>query len=419
MLAQQFAAERESARKELEANLAEALRRIAGMERAQRTMEEEMRGAKMAARQSLPAAVDDGQITLLKDKIVRLENELQHIKSTSTAVPLPTANKRVSLDSMSADELKSNYETLSIRNDLVQEELQRAQGMCDRLQDELVRLRSEAAADRDACSVLQLSLSNEKAASDALEQSLHALQSELSSVYSKLHAQECSNSSLQRLEQDMKALQRQASAAADQLRVKEAALLDAQRKLADENTRYLQLLCGTCGVSLITGRAMQVRGVAGCVRRRGERQRKAPSCTVQASRSQQSAGQRSQDDVRRARARLRRIADVECRYRKHKKDTADLEDKYKRDDYGRRYACASLLACLLCVSCATHCCCSYAISRLDRCEGLLQEWGTYVQSAAVTARAMDEVRRTASQLQLQTRSLRCVRLPPSTRRAKL
>ncbi len=27
------------------------------------------------------------------------------------------------------------------------------------------------------------------------------------------------------------------------------------------------------------------------------------------------------------------------RYRKHKKDTADLEDKYKRDDYGRRYAC--------------------------------------------------------------------------------
>jgi len=30
-----------------------------------------------------------------------------------------------------------------------------------------------------------------------------------------------------------------------------------------------------------------------------------------------------------------------CRYRKHKKDTADLEDKYKRDDYGRRYACVS------------------------------------------------------------------------------
>ncbi len=27
------------------------------------------------------------------------------------------------------------------------------------------------------------------------------------------------------------------------------------------------------------------------------------------------------------------------RYRKHKKDTAELEDKYKRDDYGRRYAC--------------------------------------------------------------------------------
>ena len=27
-----------------------------------------------------------------------------------------------------------------------------------------------------------------------------------------------------------------------------------------------------------------------------------------------------------------------CRYRKHKKDTAELEDKYKRDDYGRRYA---------------------------------------------------------------------------------
>ena len=39
-----------------------------------------------------------------------------------------------------------------------------------------------------------------------------------------------------------------------------------------------------------------------------------------------------------------------------------------------------------------HCCCSYAISRFDRCEGLLQEWDNYVQSAAVTARAMDEVR---------------------------
>jgi hypothetical protein len=33
----------------------------------------------------------------------------------------------------------------------------------------------------------------------------------------------------------------------------------------------------------------------------------------------------------------------------------------------------------------------YAISRLDRCEGLLQEWGSYVQTAASTARAMDEV----------------------------
>jgi hypothetical protein len=40
------------------------------------------------------------------------------------------------------------------------------------------------------------------------------------------------------------ALQRQASAAADQLRVKEAALLDTKGKLADENTRYLQLLRG-------------------------------------------------------------------------------------------------------------------------------------------------------------------------------
>jgi hypothetical protein len=31
--------------------------------------------------------------------------------------------------------------------------------------------------------------------------------------------------------------------------------------------------------------------------------------------------------------------DFRFRYRRHKKDMADLEDKYKRDDYGRRYAC--------------------------------------------------------------------------------
>lgn len=36
----------------------------------------------------------------------------------------------------------------------------------------------------------------------------------------------------------------------------------------------------------------------------------------------------------------RRVSDRMLRYRKHKKDMADLEDKYKRDDYGRRYACA-------------------------------------------------------------------------------
>ncbi len=34
------------------------------------------------------------------------------------------------------------------------------------------------------------------------------------------------------------------------------------------------------------------------------------------------------------------MSDGMLRYRKHKKDMADLEDKYKRDDYGRRYACA-------------------------------------------------------------------------------
>jgi hypothetical protein len=36
----------------------------------------------------------------------------------------------------------------------------------------------------------------------------------------------------------------------------------------------------------------------------------------------------------------RRVSDCMLRYRKHKKDMVDLEDKYKRDDYGRRYACA-------------------------------------------------------------------------------
>jgi hypothetical protein len=105
------------------------------------------------------------------------------------------------------------------------------------------------------------------------------------------------------------------------------------------------------------------------------------------------------------------------RYRKHKKDTADLEDKYKRDDYGRRYACApASLARLYHVTRLTvgH---SYAISRLDRCEGLLQEWGAYIQSAAATARSMDEVcpsmHRTASHSCLVP-----IRWPPSTRRAR-
>lgn len=234
---QQINDEREAAYKQLEVQYAEALQRIASMERAQRTMEEEMRSVKMAARQSLPAAVDDVQITSLKDKITRLENELQHMKSSPPVAPPPITSKRVSLDSLSADELKSNYETLSIRNDLVQEELQRVQAVCDRLQDELVRLRSDAAADRDACSNMQLSLSNERAASDALERSLHALQSELSGVYSKLQDQECNGSSLQRLEQEMKRMQQQAGAAAEQLRAKELALLEVQRKLADEHAR--------------------------------------------------------------------------------------------------------------------------------------------------------------------------------------
>ncbi len=235
--AQQISDEREAAYKQLEVQYAEALQRIASMERAQRTMEEEMRSVKMAARQSLPAAVDDVQITSLKDKITRLENELQHMKSSAPTAPPPITSKRVSLDSLSADELKSNYETLSIRNDLVQEELQRVQAVCDRLQDELVRLRSDAAADRDACSNMQLSLSNERAASDALERSLHALQSELSGVYSKLQDQECNGSSLQRLEQEMKKTQQQAGAAADQLRAKELSLLEVQRKLAEEHAR--------------------------------------------------------------------------------------------------------------------------------------------------------------------------------------
>ncbi len=84
--------------------------------------------------------------------------------------------------------------------------------------------------------------------------------------------------------------------------------------------------------------------------------------------------------------------DTGRRYRKHKKDMADLEDKYKRDDYGRRYACAGARSHPLPLRFTTHQRFSYAISRLDRCEGLLQEWGSYVQSAAVTARVMDEVR---------------------------
>lgn len=236
--AQQISAEREAARKEMEGKHAEALQRIASMERAQRTMEEEMRSIKMSARQSLPAAADDSHIISLRDKIARLENELLQMKSAAPTAPPPAANKRISLDSMSSDELKSNYETLSIRNDLVQEEVQRVQAMCDRLQDELVRVRSDAASDRDACTKMQSSLLNEKAASDALERSLHALQSELSSVYSKLQEQECKGSSLQRLEQDMKKTQQQAIATAEQLRTKEAALLEVQRKWADERAQY-------------------------------------------------------------------------------------------------------------------------------------------------------------------------------------
>ncbi len=236
--AQQISAEREAARKELEGKHAEALQRISSMERAQRTMEEEMRSIKMSTRQSLPATADDGHIISLRDKISRLENELLQMKCASSMAPVPPANKRISLDSMSADELKSNYETLSIRNDLVQEEVQRVQAMCDRLQDELVRVRCDAAADRDACASMQSSLFNEKAASDALERSLHALQSELSSVYSKLQEQECNGNSLQRLEQDMKKMQQQASANAELLRAKETALLEVQRKWADERAQY-------------------------------------------------------------------------------------------------------------------------------------------------------------------------------------
>ncbi len=234
--AQQFGAEKEAARRQLELELAEALQRIATMERAQRAMEEEMRSVKMCARHST-APADDGQTALLKDRIARLESDLQQAKTAASAAPAPVANKRVSLDSMSSEELRSSYETLSIRNDLVQEELQRVQAMCDRLQDELVRVRSEAAADRDTCSTMQSSLSNERSASDALERSLHALQAELSSVYSKLHAQECAGSSLQLMEQDMKKLQLQVGASQEQLRAKETAVLEVQRKLADQHAR--------------------------------------------------------------------------------------------------------------------------------------------------------------------------------------
>jgi chromosome segregation ATPase len=233
---QRFGSEKEAALKELEGELADALQRIASMERAQRAVDEELRSVKMNARQSVLASHDDCQIMSLKDKIFRLENELQLMKSTA-APPLPAVNKRTSLDSMSADELKSSYETLSIRNDLVQEELQRVQAMCERMQEELLRVRTDAAADRDTCINLQSSLSNERAASDALERSLHALQSELSGVYSKLQDQESNGSSLQRLEQEMKKMQQQANTAADNLRCKEVALLDVQRKLAEEHVR--------------------------------------------------------------------------------------------------------------------------------------------------------------------------------------
>ena len=235
--AQQFCSDSEAARKELEGDLAEALQRIALMERAQCAMEEEMRSVKMTARLSLAPAADDAQLTSLKEKVARLEDELQQAKTLASAAPLPTTNKRVSLDSMSSDELKSNYETLSIRNDLVQEELQRVQATCDRLQDELVRARSDAAAERDSCGTLQFSLSNERAASDALERSLHALQAELSSVYSKLQEQEAHGNSVQRMQQDMYKLQQHANTAADQLKTKELALLEVQRKLADVQSR--------------------------------------------------------------------------------------------------------------------------------------------------------------------------------------
>jgi hypothetical protein len=107
--------------------------------------------------------------------------------------------------------------------------------------------------------------------------------------------------------------------------------------------------------------------------------------------------------VRPAVARLLQIADAERRYRKRMKDTADLEDKYKRDDYGRRYACASPRICSashvpLTAAAATPSAASTAV------RALLQEWDNCVQSAAVTARAMDEVRCAALKLQLQLHS---------------
>ncbi len=70
-----------------------------------------------------------------------------------------------------------------------------------------------------------------------------------------------------------------------------------------------------------------------------------------------------------------------------------------------------------CILCSLYY--SYAISRLDRCEGLLQEWATYVQSAGATARAMDEVPSLVLDFTPHAFLQPCARSQQSTRRARL
>ena len=166
-----------------------------------------------------------------------------------------------------------------------------------------------------------------------------------------------------------------------------------------------------------------MREAAGCLRRSHLRQRQAAGCTCQAGGGQQSAGQRPQDDVSSLhlpRCTLWCARDAAC---SGTASTRKIRLIWRTSTSATTTAAATRALALAFMRSRflslPHSRCSYAISRLARCEGLLQEWGTYIQSAASTARAMDEVQLHLPLMRDFTPQLCfCIRLQPSKRKAR-